>query len=60
MQSDDEVLLIVKSRAALFEEKLLPAVQDMHPYEVPEIIALPVIMGSKSYLDWVEVETGAS
>ena len=60
VQSDDEVLLIVKSRAALFEEKLLPAVQDMHPYEVPEIIALPVIMGSKSYLDWVEVETGAS
>ena len=60
VQVDDEVLLIVKSRAALFDEKLVPAVQDMHPYDVPEIIALPVIMGSQSYLDWVGVETEAS
>jgi periplasmic divalent cation tolerance protein len=58
--ADDEVLLIVKSRAALFDEKLLPAVQDMHPYDVPEIIALPVVMGSQSYLDWVGDETEAN
>ncbi|MCJ7659374.1 MAG: divalent-cation tolerance protein CutA, partial [Anaerolineales bacterium] len=47
---DEEMLLIIKSRAELFENRLVPAVQAAHPYEVPEIIALPILMGSKSYL----------
>ena len=55
---DEEVLLIVKSRADLFEERLLPAVQAIHPYEVPEIIALPVVMGYPGYLDWIQEVTG--
>ena len=50
-------LLIVKSRAELFEEQLIPAVKAIHPYEVPEIIALPILMGSKSYLDWIDDST---
>jgi periplasmic divalent cation tolerance protein len=54
---EDEVLLIVKTRADLFEDHLVPAVQALHPYEVPEIIALPVVMGSTSYLNWIEEET---
>lgn len=37
------------------------ALQDMitehHPYEVPEVIAIPVIHGSAQYLEWVETET---
>lgn len=52
-----EVLLMVQSRAALFEERLLPAVLTMHPYEVPEIIALPIVMGLQSYLEWIAKET---
>jgi periplasmic divalent cation tolerance protein len=54
--SDKEVLLVVKTKAAIFEDKFIPAVQAVHPYEVPEIIALPIIMGSKSYLDWIDAE----
>jgi periplasmic divalent cation tolerance protein len=55
--ADDELLLVVKTRADLFEEQLVPAVKAVHPYEVPEIIALPILMGSKSYLDWIEEST---
>jgi periplasmic divalent cation tolerance protein len=54
---DQELLLLVKSRADLFE-RLAPAVKAIHPYQVPEIIALPVVMGSQDYLDWIEAETG--
>ena len=57
LNDDDEILLIVKSRAELFEEQLVPAVQQIHPYDVPEIIALPIVMGSQSYLDWIEEVT---
>ena len=59
VNDDDEVLLIVKSRAALFENQLVPAVQQLHPYDVPEIIAVPIMMGSQSYLDWIEEVTTA-
>ncbi len=51
---DEEMLLIVKSRAELFESELIPAVQAVHPYEVPEIIALPILMGSANYLAWID------
>ena len=54
--SDEEVLLFVKTKAAIFDGKFVPAVQAVHPYDVPEIIALPIIMGSKSYLDWIDAE----
>ena len=51
---DDEVLLIVKSRADLFESDLIPVV---HPYDVPEIIALPILMGSANYLALIDDAT---
>jgi periplasmic divalent cation tolerance protein len=54
---EDEVLLVVKTRSGLFETELVPAVKDMHPYDVPEIIAFPIIMGSQSYLDWISEMT---
>ena len=56
--NEEEVLLIVKSQSSLFESQLIPAVKAVHPYEIPEIIALPVVMGLPSYLDWVLGETG--
>ena len=55
--NEEEVLLIVKSQSSLFESQLIPAVKAVHPYEIPEIIALPVAMGLPSYLDWVLRET---
>lgn len=58
--SDEEVLLLVKCRAELFQEHMVPAVKAVHPYEVPEIIALPVVMGSADYLGWIDEVTGDS
>ena len=54
---DEEVLLVVKARAEGFEERFVPAVQELHPYEVPEIIALPIVMGLGSYLSWMDEVT---
>lgn len=54
---DEEMLLLVKSKLELFESALVPAVQALHPYEVPEIIALPILVGSANYLSWIDEVT---
>ena len=48
-----EVLLILKTKKSLFH-KLAARVKSLHSYKVPEIIALPIVAGSKGYLDWVK------
>ena len=53
---DQEVLLVMKSRAELFES-LRARVVELHPYDVPEVIALPIIAGHQAYLDWLEETT---
>ena len=53
---ESEVLLVVKSRRQLLE-KIIDKVKQVHSYKVPEIIALPVIDGSREYLKWVEEST---
>jgi len=52
--NDEEVLLVVKTKMSLFDEKLVPAVLEMHPYDEPEIIGLPIVAGSKGYLNWID------
>ena len=47
-----EALLLIKTTAARFKE-LRRAVLRLHPYDVPEIIALPVVAGHPPYLRWV-------
>lgn len=54
---DEERLLIIKTRSDIFEDKFVPAVRSVHPYDVPEIIGLPIMMGSNDYLDWIKGET---
>jgi periplasmic divalent cation tolerance protein len=56
IQDDAEVLLVIKSRRELFE-RLEAAIADEHPYDVPEILALPVLAGSTAYLSWLSAET---
>jgi periplasmic divalent cation tolerance protein len=51
------VLLMIKTRADLIDKDLVPIVQELHPCQVPEIIALPVVGGGQSYLDWIFSET---
>jgi periplasmic divalent cation tolerance protein len=56
-QNDEEVLLVVKTTQDLFFKRLVPAVQEIHPYDVPEIIALPIVFGSETYLNWIDEST---
>ena len=51
-----ECLLIAKTRKTLFS-KLIKVVKKNHSYEVPEIIAMPIISGHKPYLDWITNST---
>ena len=50
--SDREYQLIVKTDLKRFDQ-LADKIKALHSYEVPEIIAIPVVAGSKSYLDWL-------
>jgi periplasmic divalent cation tolerance protein len=56
-QDAGESLLICKSRHPLMD-RLIERVKGIHSYSVPEIIALPVVSGSPSYLTWVRESTG--
>jgi periplasmic divalent cation tolerance protein len=53
VQSDNELLLIIKTRSSLYSE-IETRIKDLHPYTVPEIIALPLINGSVEYLNWMD------
>ena len=58
IEEDRENLLLVKTRAELFPE-VVDAVKSVHSYDVPEIIALPIIKGNQDYLTWISEETEA-
>lgn len=53
VQEENEVLMIIKSTSAVFKEKLIEAVKAEHSYQVPEIIGLPIVLGSDDYLQWI-------
>jgi periplasmic divalent cation tolerance protein len=53
VESARESLLLVKTRASLFPE-IISLVKEIHSYEVPEIIALPIVAGSEDYLRWLD------
>ncbi len=53
-----EALLIIKTRAALVPA-VIARVRALHPYTVPEVIALPIEDGNPAYLDWLGAETGS-
>lgn len=52
VREDDEALALVKTTRARLED-LESLVRELHPYDEPEFLALPVRAGSRSYLDWV-------
>jgi periplasmic divalent cation tolerance protein len=53
MERAEEHLILMKSREDLFE-KVVEAVKALHSYDVPEILALPIVGGSRDYVDWLE------
>ncbi len=59
VESVTEVPLIIKTRAALYPE-VEAAIGELHPYELPEIIAVPIVHGLTEYLEWVTGETTIS
>ena len=53
---DKEALMVLKTRKTLFKQ-IVNRVEDLHSYDVPEIIAMPIIEGSTKYLSWINEET---
>src|SRR5579871_5436235 len=53
---EPEVLCLIKTARARWEA-LRARVAELHPYDVPELLALPVAAGSAPYLDWLLAET---
>jgi len=56
VSTEKEILLIAKTKDVRFE-KLKKRVTELHSYEVPEIVALPILAGFEKYLSWIEKET---
>jgi periplasmic divalent cation tolerance protein len=55
IDSADESMLIIKTRASVLQ-KIIELVKTVHSYEVPEIIAMPIIGGHDDYLKWIDNE----
>ncbi len=54
--NEKEVLMIIKTRKKLID-KIIKRVKSLHSYTVPEVVALPIIKGSKDYIKWVKEVT---
>ena len=59
MQRDTELLLLIKTHRTIYPS-LEARIRELHPYQLPEIIALPIQAGSAAYLAWIADSTGAS
>jgi periplasmic divalent cation tolerance protein len=56
VETAEEWLCLIKSRRELCEA-IERAIVELHPYETPEIVALPIVAGSDRYLAWLQDET---
>jgi periplasmic divalent cation tolerance protein len=56
LETATEVPLLIKTRAVIYEE-VEAVIKSLHPYELPEIVAVPVGRGLPAYLEWVENQT---
>src|SRR5262245_37758701 len=59
IEEADECLLVIKSSRELFD-RLRLELEKLHTYEVPEIVAVPVVEGAPNYLNWLEQELNVS
>lgn len=58
IESDPELLLMIKSRASLLES-ITAKVKEVHEYDTPEVISVPIIGGNPQYLKWIGESTRA-
>jgi len=56
IHDDSECLLLIKTRES-HVQSLTESILSLHPYELPEVIAVPVVAGHAPYLDWVRDNT---
>jgi periplasmic divalent cation tolerance protein len=59
LDSAMESLLIIKAKSSLLPE-IVKLVKAAHGYEVPEIVAIPIIGGNEDYLKWIDAEVTGS
>ena len=52
VERDREELLVIKTTRAVYAD-LEACIREVHPYDVPEVIALPIEAGSSDYLEWI-------
>ncbi len=57
IEHDDEYLLVIKTREGRYQE-LEIMIQQLHPYELPEVIAVSIERGLTGYLEWIDQSTG--
>jgi periplasmic divalent cation tolerance protein len=53
IESEREILLLIKTTQDLIS-RIAELLDEIHPYEVPELIATPIVAGSTAYLSWLE------
>jgi len=58
VETAGEWLCLIKTLEELFA-KVESAIKELHSYETPEIIAVPIVKGSKEYLNWLDKETAS-
>lgn len=56
LETATEVPLMIKTRAEIYDD-VEAAIRSLHPYELPEIVAVPIERGWSAYLEWVNAET---
>ncbi|HEB31557.1 MAG TPA: divalent-cation tolerance protein CutA [Spirochaetes bacterium] len=56
VEKADEWICTAKSKSNLYK-KIEKTILEIHPYEVPEIIAVPIVNGSNEYLKWIDEES---
>ena len=54
LETADEFLLIIKTSRDLFDALNLE-LEKLHPFEVPEVLALPIVAGAENYLNWLDL-----
>lgn len=54
---DKEALLIIKTEKSMID-RIIERIKEVHSYELPEIIAIPIVAGYDKYLAWVEASVG--
>lgn len=58
IETDDEQQLLIKTTRER-ADRLVERIRELHPYDVPEIVVLPIVGGGRDYLDWIRASTAA-